>query len=105
MFCYGFGLCIGCLVWARGFITLDGWLWLWFLGLQSLRFKKVWQVSPWKRLAGCGCLAFIRVLLCVWLMFWLFGMGPWVHHLMVGYGFGFGVSRVCGKHMFGELPL
>ena len=36
MFCYGFGLCVGCLVWVHVFIPLDGFFMA--LGLGSPEF-------------------------------------------------------------------
>ena len=73
VFCYGLGLCFGCSVWAHVFIPLDFCLWLWVWGLQGLRGKHDWLLSPLTLLAGWGCLALIRVLLWLWLVFWLSG--------------------------------
>ena len=34
---------------------------------------------PFETFGWVGVLGFVRVLLCVWLMFWLSGVGPWVY--------------------------
>ena len=73
MFCYGFGLYLCCLVWANGFITFDGWLWLWALGLQ------ICEESMLGKFPLLNC--------------WL-GGGAWLSFVFC-YGFGFGLCFGC----------
>ena len=60
---------------------------------------------PFETFYVVGCLVFISIAMVLAYVFVVCSGSMGVYHLMVGYGFGFGVSRVGGGKMFATFPL